>query len=66
MSVLATWEDVNEGDYVQDKDLKWWRVYVFEADGATPKVWLEDADGKEVRVDLPPALTAVTMIRSKR
>lgn len=66
MSVQATWEDVNEGDYIQDKNLKWWRVYVFEADGGQPKVWLEDSDGQEVRVDVPLALTAVTMIRGKR
>ena len=63
--VDATWEDVNEGDYIQDKNGKWWRVYVFEANGAHPEVWLEDKDGVEVKIEIPLALTPVKMFRRK-
>jgi hypothetical protein len=70
MSYLqATWEDVDEGDYIKDEDGKWWRVYVFESGGhkvLETYVWLEDKEGLEARIELPPALTPVTMFRSRR
>ena len=58
------WDDVHEGDYVLDQNGKWWRVEVcagFNPATGNIEWWLQDKDGKDVKVG-PPAGRPVTYL----